>query len=108
MKAAPEHAPRHQAPTAEDDAGTLLGDRKYRPDVEGLRAVAVVAVILFHTKIAGFTGGFVGVDVFYVISGFVITGVLLRKVEASDLSVSEISMLAGPDASCRQLVSFSL
>ncbi len=84
MKAAPEHAPRHQAPTAEDDAGTLLGDRKYRPDVEGLRAVAVVAVILFHTKIAGFTGGFVGVDVFYVISGFVITGVLLRKVEASN------------------------
>ena len=67
----------------EDDAGTLLGDRKYRPDVEGLRAVAVVAVILFHTKIAGFTGGFVGVDVFYVISGFVITGVLLRKVESS-------------------------
>ena len=84
MKAAPEHAPRRQASTAEDDAGTLLGDRKYRPDVEGLRAVAVVAVILFHTKIAGFTGGFIGVDVFYVISGFVITGVLLRKVESSN------------------------
>ena len=84
MKAAPEHAWRRQAPTAEDDAGTLLGDRKYRPDVEGLRAVAVVAVILFHTKIAGFTGGFIGVDVFYVISGFVITGVLLRKVESSN------------------------
>jgi peptidoglycan/LPS O-acetylase OafA/YrhL len=84
VKAAPEHAPRRQASTAEDDAGTLLGDRKYRPDVEGLRAVAVVAVILFHTKIAGFTGGFIGVDVFYVISGFVITGVLLRKVESSN------------------------
>jgi peptidoglycan/LPS O-acetylase OafA/YrhL len=68
---------------ADDDPGTLLGDRKYRPDVEGLRAVAVVAVILFHTKLASFTGGFVGVDVFYVISGFVITGVLLRKVEGS-------------------------
>jgi peptidoglycan/LPS O-acetylase OafA/YrhL len=83
MKSAPAHARRRPAPTAEDDAGTLLGDRKYRPDVEGLRAVAVVAVILFHTKIAGFTGGFIGVDVFYVISGFVITGVLLRKVESS-------------------------
>ncbi len=67
----------------EDDPGTLLGDRKYRPDVEGLRAVAVGAVILFHAKLAGFSGGFVGVDVFYVISGFVITGVLLRKLEAS-------------------------
>ena len=68
---------------AEDDAGTLLGDRRYRPDVEGLRAVAVGAVILFHANLVGFTGGFVGVDVFYVISGFVITGVLLRKFEAS-------------------------
>jgi peptidoglycan/LPS O-acetylase OafA/YrhL len=69
--------------SAADDPGTLLGDRKYRPDVEGLRAVAVVAVILFHTQLASFTGGFIGVDVFYVISGFVITGVLLRKVEGS-------------------------
>jgi peptidoglycan/LPS O-acetylase OafA/YrhL len=68
---------------SEDDPGTLLGDRKYRPDVEGLRAVAVGAVILFHVKLVRFTGGFVGVDVFYVISGFVITGVLLRKLEAS-------------------------
>jgi peptidoglycan/LPS O-acetylase OafA/YrhL len=68
---------------SQDDPGTLLGDRKYRPDVEGLRAVAVGAVILFHAKLVGFTGGFVGVDVFYVISGFVITGVLLRKFESS-------------------------
>jgi peptidoglycan/LPS O-acetylase OafA/YrhL len=68
---------------SEDDPGTLLGDRRYRPDVEGLRAVAVGAVILFHANLVGFTGGFVGVDVFYVISGFVITGVLLRKLEAS-------------------------
>lgn len=66
-----------------DDPGTLAGDRKYRPDVEGLRAVAVAAVVLFHAKLLGFAGGFVGVDVFYVISGFVITGVLLRKVERS-------------------------
>jgi peptidoglycan/LPS O-acetylase OafA/YrhL len=83
VRSAPAHARRRHVGATEDDAGTLLGDRKYRPDVEGLRAVAVVAVILFHTKIAGFTGGFVGVDVFYVISGFVITGVLLRKVESS-------------------------
>src|ERR1700683_8287 len=76
-------APVDRVVQSEDDPGTLLGDRKYRPDVEGLRAVAVVAVILFHAKLVGFTGGFVVVDVFYVISGFVITGVLLRKLEAS-------------------------
>ena len=80
-------ARRRPAPTAEDDAGTLLGDRKYRPDVEGLRAVAVVAVILFHTKIAGFTGGFIGVDVFFVISGFLITSILMRELDGSRFSI---------------------
>ena len=53
------------------------------PTSKVCRAVAVGAVILFHANLVGFTGGFVGVDVFYVISGFVITGVLLRKLEAS-------------------------
>ena len=62
-----------------DEAGTPPGDRKFRPDVEGLRAIAVVLVVLFHAGVPGFTGGFVGVDVFFVISGFVITGVLLRE-----------------------------
>ena len=51
----------------------------FRPDIEGMRAVAVVLVLVFHAFGAPFTGGFVGVDVFFVISGFVITGVLLRE-----------------------------
>ncbi|MEA2026503.1 MAG: acyltransferase, partial [Chloroflexota bacterium] len=50
----------------------------YRPDIEGLRAIAVLAVLLFHIGLPYTTGGFVGVDVFYVISGFLITGLLLR------------------------------
>ena len=62
-----------------DEAGTPPGDRAFRPDVQGLRAVAVVLVVLFHAHVAGITGGYVGVDVFFVISGFVITGVLLRE-----------------------------
>lgn len=62
-----------------DEAGTAPGDRKFRPDVEGLRAVAVALVVLFHARVPRLTGGFVGVDVFFVISGFVITGVLLRE-----------------------------
>jgi peptidoglycan/LPS O-acetylase OafA/YrhL len=52
----------------------------FRPDIEGLRAVAVLAVVLFHAGVPGISGGFVGVDVFFVISGFLITGLLLREV----------------------------
>ncbi|TSD98141.1 acyltransferase [Skermania sp. ID1734] len=51
----------------------------FRPDIEGLRAVAVLAVVLFHAAVPGLTGGFVGVDVFFVISGFLITGMLWRE-----------------------------
>ena len=62
-----------------DEAGTAPGDRRFRPDVEGLRAIAVVLVVLYHASFPGLHGGFVGVDVFFVISGFVITGLLLRE-----------------------------
>ncbi|MCM6774577.1 acyltransferase [Nocardia sp. CDC159] len=54
--------------------------RGFRPDIEGLRAVAVLAVVLFHAGVPGIGGGFVGVDVFFVISGFLITGMLWRQV----------------------------
>ena len=53
---------------------------KFRPDIEGLRAVAVLAVVLYHADVPGISGGFVGVDVFFVISGFLITGLLWREV----------------------------
>jgi len=51
----------------------------WRPDIQALRAVAVLLVVIFHTHLAGAQGGFIGVDVFFVISGFVITGVLLQE-----------------------------
>jgi peptidoglycan/LPS O-acetylase OafA/YrhL len=50
----------------------------YRPEVDGLRAVAVVAAILFHTGSPTFAAGYLGVDLFFVISGYLITGILLR------------------------------
>jgi peptidoglycan/LPS O-acetylase OafA/YrhL len=52
---------------------------RFRPDIEGLRAVAVVAVVLFHAGIPGVGGGYIGVDIFFVISGFLITGLLWRE-----------------------------
>ncbi|HSK21681.1 MAG TPA: acyltransferase family protein [Egicoccus sp.] len=51
----------------------------HRPDIEGLRAVAVVLVLLFHADVPGFGGGYVGVDVFFVLSGFLITRLLLDE-----------------------------
>jgi peptidoglycan/LPS O-acetylase OafA/YrhL len=54
-------------------------DRSFRPDVEGLRAIAVSLVVLFHTRLLPVTGGYIGVDVFFVLSGFLITGLLLRE-----------------------------
>jgi peptidoglycan/LPS O-acetylase OafA/YrhL len=62
-----------------DEIGTPLADRSFRPDVEGLRAVAVTLVVLYHAGVGWLSGGYVGVDVFYVVSGFVITGLLLRE-----------------------------
>ena len=55
--------------------------RGRRRDIEGLRALAVLAVLLYHLRVPGLGGGFAGVDVFFVISGFLITGILLREID---------------------------
>lgn len=54
----------------------------YRPDIDGLRAIAVSLVVAAHAGWSGFGGGYVGVDVFFVISGFLITGLLARMATA--------------------------
>ncbi|MES2042848.1 MAG: acyltransferase family protein [Pseudomonadota bacterium] len=67
--------------------------RRYRPDIDGLRTIAIVPVVLFHAGIPGLGGGFAGVDVFFVISGFLITGILYREL-ASRNTIDILSFYA--------------
>ena len=60
---------------------------KYRAEIDGLRAFAVVPVILFHAGFELFSGGFVGVDVFFVISGYLITTILIEDIENNRFSI---------------------
>ncbi|NEM90711.1 acyltransferase family protein [Galbitalea soli] len=64
---------------ARDPSLTPRGDRRFRPDIQGLRAIAVLLVVLYHAGVPGVPGGYVGVDVFFVISGFLITRQLLEE-----------------------------
>ncbi|MCC6747136.1 MAG: acyltransferase [Deltaproteobacteria bacterium] len=61
---------------------------RYRSDLDGLRCVAVLAVVLFHAPIAGFAGGFVGVDIFFVISGYLISRLVWTEVEQGSFSLA--------------------
>jgi peptidoglycan/LPS O-acetylase OafA/YrhL len=60
---------------------------KYRAEIDGLRAIAVIPVILFHAGFEYFSGGFVGVDVFFVISGYLITTILIEDIENKRFSI---------------------
>ena len=55
----------------------------FRPDLEGLRGAAILLVVLYHAGMPGLAGGFVGVDVFFVLSGYFITGLLAREAAAT-------------------------
>jgi LPXTG-motif cell wall-anchored protein len=60
---------------------------RYRPDIDGLRAIAVLLVVNFHAFPHALPGGFIGVDIFFVISGFLITGILMRELDQQRFSL---------------------
>ncbi len=86
----------------------------FRADIQGLRALAVILVLLAHADIPGFQGGFVGVDVFFVVSGFVITGQLLRQQQEAPASAKLVEFYTRrvkrivPAATAALLVTFAL
>ena len=60
----------------------------YRPEIDGLRAIAVLFVVFFHADFSGFGGGFLGVDIFFVISGYLITFLILNGIDTSSFKLS--------------------
>lgn len=66
-----------------------LSHPKYRPDIDGLRAIAVLSVVIYHAFPTLLTGGFVGVDIFFVISGFLISTIIFGSLDNSSFSFSE-------------------
>ena len=61
----------------------------YRPEIDGLRAIAVLPVVLFHAGVGLFGGGFVGVDIFFVISGYLITTIILHDLKQDKFRISK-------------------
>src|SRR3954468_10907455 len=58
----------------------------YRPEIDGMRAIAVLGVLLFHAGFPAFSGGYAGVDVFFVISGYLISRTILTAIDAGQFS----------------------
>lgn len=60
---------------------------KYRPEIDGLRSLAVLPVVFFHAGFSAFSGGYIGVDIFFVISGYLITGIIQREISSQTFSI---------------------
>ncbi|MEM7768844.1 MAG: acyltransferase, partial [Pseudomonadota bacterium] len=72
---------------AVSEAQSMSATPDYRADLDGMRAIAVIAVIIYHLDGSWLPGGFAGVDVFFVLSGFFITRLLARELEGGSLDL---------------------
>jgi peptidoglycan/LPS O-acetylase OafA/YrhL len=81
--APPSTPPVALAPEVAGERVATAAGESFRPDIEGLRAIAVLLVLAYHAQLGPFHGGYVGVDVFFVLSGFLITSLLLRELRSS-------------------------
>jgi peptidoglycan/LPS O-acetylase OafA/YrhL len=75
-------------PQGERRFGAMAGTGAHRKDIDGLRAVAILPVLFYHANIWPFAGGYAGVDVFFVLSGYLITGLILREQAAGGFSIA--------------------
>ena len=66
---------------------------RFRPDIEGLRAIAILLVVGYHVGIPSFSGGYVGVDIFFVVSGYLITGLLVREMEQTSAGKMDCALV---------------
>ncbi len=87
-----------------DETGEMSSNMKFRSDINGLRAWAVVAVILYHFEVSGFSSGFVGVDIFFVISGYLMTRIIVEGYERSSNGGKPFSLIAFYLARARRII----
>jgi peptidoglycan/LPS O-acetylase OafA/YrhL len=81
--------PPSQEPETPAGTGTQRQSLTYRPDIDGIRALAIFCVLLFHLKFEFFRGGYIGVDVFYVISGYLVSAQILSRLQAGTFRFAE-------------------
>ena len=62
---------------------------QYRAEIDGLRAIAVIPVLLFHAGLSSFSGGYIGVDIFFVISGYLITSIIISDINKNQFSIAK-------------------
>jgi len=72
-----------------------MHNKNFRYDINGLRAYAVILVVLFHFGIIGFAAGFIGVDIFFVISGFLMTSIVIKSLDKGNFSLLKFYLARG-------------